>query len=167
MCAFYALYFSQKYFKYCHYTILLDPSLITLDNLKIRLELYKNEFNIDVGTKLNNKQLSHLLNKIKNEFNMKDAEYVQEYSHYIRTKFIMKHLKIKFKIPVISFINIDDPDKNKKYINNKMKLNEVSILKTENKENFTPIVFTNKSHYIFNKKQTANKIIQNIKQIIR
>ena len=50
--------------------------------------------------------------------------------------------------------------------NNNNRLNEIEILQKTNPENYIPIIFTNKTHMIYDKKQPANKIIKYIIYII-
>jgi hypothetical protein len=87
-----------------------------------------------------------------------------------------KHFKPIFNIPVISFINIENPEKPEKIVidknwkvdfDNKAKYTEIYFNKKNNPINYTPYIFVNKSHFIYNKKQPANKIIAIIKEHIK
>ena len=87
---------------------------------------------------------------------------------YIRTLFIFKNLKLKLLIPTIAFINIQEFEKDEwsEDFNNKRRLQEINILKKINPKNYIPYIFTNKTHYIFNKKSASNKIIMIIKKYL-
>jgi hypothetical protein len=54
-----------------------------------------------------------------------------------------------------------------KDFNNNRRMAEIKILEKHNPDNYTAIIFTNKTHYIFDKIQPAKKIIKEIKNIIQ
>jgi len=45
-------------------------------------------------------------------------------------------------------------------------MTEIKILKKYNPENYNAIIFTNKTHYIFDKIQPVKKIIKQIKSML-
>lgn len=101
------------------------------------------------------------------ENNLTDTKNIKSIyflNNYIRSLFISENLELKLKVPTLSFVNIQEPDEREPGFNNKRKLNEIKILKKHNPENYLPYVFKNKTHFIFNKKQPANKIISIIKE---
>ena len=71
------------------------------------------------------------------------------------------------KVDTTSFINIYKPCKfNWQENNNNNLLQEIKILQKINPDKYTPIIFENKSHMVFNKIQPANKIIKYIENLI-
>ena len=50
--------------------------------------------------------------------------------------------------------------------NNHRRMSEIKILKKHNPDNYTAIIFTNKTHYIFDMIEPAKEIIEQIKSII-
>ena len=55
---------------------------------------------------------------------------------------------------------------NVKRCNNNRRMAEIKILKKHNPDNYTAIIFTNKTHYIFDMIEPAKEIIEQIKSII-
>ena len=100
-----ALYFAQKYYKRCKFVILLDSTLINPKYIKIRLK------NLDDGIyPISNKKYIKMLKDYKNNPTTDKGDEIAQLNNYIRTLFISKHLKPIFKIPVLSFININEPE---------------------------------------------------------
>ena len=165
--AFLALYFAQKYKKECKFTVLLDSALWTPTNIKLRLKTMKKD--IDNVFPITNKKYLELLKQWKNEHSdIEKAYQLNSLTNYVRTMFISKRLSIELPIKTIAFVNIQKPEKDEwsKDFNNKTRLEEIKILKEKNPDNFTAYIFENKTHYIFNKKQPANKIISVIKNAL-
>lgn len=126
--------------------------------------LYDNIKNIYPIT---NKNYKKLLDNWKiNNKDIEDAYKINDINNYIRSYFIHNNLDIKFIVPIISFINIQEPEKDEwsEDFNNKRRLQEMNILKRINPKNYISYIFTNKTHYIFNKKTSTNKIIMIIKK---
>ena len=75
---------------------------------------------------------------------------------------------MELPVKTTSFINIENPEKYKwqKY-NNQNRLNEIKILKKLNPDNFSSIVFENKTHMVYDKIQPAKQIIKYIDNIIK
>ena len=57
-------------------------------------------------------------------------------------------------------------DEYSKDFNNNRRMAEIKILTKHNPDNYKAIIFTNKTHYIFDKIQPAKAIIKMIKNII-
>lgn len=163
-----ALYFAQKYYKRCDFVVLLDSALWTPNNMKSRLNmLYKDIKSIYPITNNNYKKL---LKEWKiNHDDIENAYKINSLNNYIRSLFISKNLTLKLPIKTLSFVNIQKPEKDEwsEDFNNKRRSEEVKILKNKNPENYIPYIFTNKTHYIFDKIQPAKKIISSIKLLIK
>ena len=162
-----ALYFAQLYNKLCKYVILLDSALLTSNNMKFRLKmLYNSIKNIYPITDKNYKKL--LDNWKINNKNIEDAYKINDINNYIRSYFIHNNLNLKFAVPTIAFINIQEPEKDERSedFNNKRRLQEINILKRINSTNYIPHIVKNKTHYIFNKKSGSDKIIKIIKKYL-
>ena len=162
-----ALYFAQVYSSQCSHVILLESSLFTPNNMKITLKDLGNMKNFSSVTNAKYKKM--LLDWKTNNTNIEDAEKIRDLNTYIRAQFISKHLNLKLPVPTTAFVNIKIVKKEKDLINNKQKLAEVKILKKHNKTigyNYKIIIFTNKTHYIFDKIQPAKAIIKEIKKIV-
>ena len=86
-------------------------------------------------------------------------------SNYIRTLFIKKNIKIKFIIPVISFVYLSYPEKNEFgfEFNNNTKLREINILHKKNQKMYKSYILKKSGHCVFNKEQSVNYIIDKIK----
>lgn len=161
-----ALYFAQKYKSKCVHTILLDSATWTPKNMKLRLQ------EID-DSGINDKPISNIefkkmLKKLKNKkTTIEDIYLVNDVIHHRRSTFISKHLKLKLSVPTTSFVNIQKPEGKEwsKSFNNETRLREIKVLKDYNPTNFNAFIFTNKSHYIFNKIQPAKKIISYINNL--
>ena len=138
-----ALYFAQLYSKLCKCVILLDSALFTHNNMKFRLKmLYDNIKNIYPIT---NKNYKKLLDNWKiNNKDIEDAYKINDINNYIRSYFIYNNLDIKFIIPTIAFINIQEPEKDEwsEDFNNKRRLQEMNILKRINPKNYISYIFT-------------------------
>ena len=159
-----ALYFAQKYSSQCKNVVLLDPALWTPNNMKIRLKILD-----DYIYPITNEKYKKMLQRWKiNHTDSEDAYKINNLNNYIRSLFISQHLKLELPVKTIAFVNIQKPEKDEwsKDFNNKRRLEEVKILEKHNPENYEAVIFTNKSHYIFNKIQPAKKIILKIKEII-
>jgi hypothetical protein len=110
-----------------------------------------------------------LLDWKTNNTNLEDAYKINYLNNYIRTLFFSKHLDLQLQVPTLSFVNIQEPERKErsKDFNNKRRLNEIKILEKKNPEKYKAIIFTNKTHYIFDKIQPAKAIIKEIKNIIQ
>ena len=159
-----ALYFAQVYSSQCMHVVLLDPTVITPNNIEKRLKEYNN-----VMYPITNAKYKKMLQDLK--INQTD-EYVNEINkinHYIRTLFISKHLKLKLPVPTLAFVNIQKPEgyEYPRDFNDNKRIIEVKTLEKLNPENYKAIIFINKTHYIFDKIQPAKEIIKQIKNIIK
>lgn len=165
--AYLAYYFAQKYHRYCKLCVLLDPCGITPKNINLRLkDLYNDIENIYPIT---NNNFKLMLEKWKIDSNDKEDAYKLLYlTLYIRTLFIRNKLNLKLPVRTISFVNIQKPEKSEYSLefNNETRLREIEILKNKNPQNFSAYIFENKTHYIFNEKQPAKKIISVIRDNI-
>ena len=159
-----ALYFAQVYTSQCLHVILLDSALWTPNNMKIRLKV------VDDGIYpiTNAKYKKMLLDWKTNQTDVENAFTINSLNNYIRTQFISQHLKLELPVPTLAFVNIQEPEKDEwsKDFNNKNRLNEIKILKKHNPDNYKAIIFTNKTHMIYNNIQPAKQIIKYIKTII-
>ena len=82
--------------------------------------------------------------------------------------FYNKHLDLELPVKTTSFINIYNPSEYKwQKDNNKNRLNEIKILKKLNPDNFSVIIFDNKTHMVYDKIQPAKKIIKYIDNLIK
>ena len=71
-------------------------------------------------------------------------------------------------MPTLAFVNMQEPegDSWSNEFNNHRRTAEIKILKKHNPENYTAIIFKNKTHYIFDMIEPAKEIIKQIKSII-
>jgi hypothetical protein len=163
-----ALYFSQIYYKKCKSCVLLDPALITPNNINLRIESFKKDKCDRVYYPITNNKYKKLLLQLKE--NKDDTwKIIITTSNYIRTLFIKDKLNIKFNnVPVISFYYINKPYVNEfgDEFNNKTKKEEIKILSKINKNNYKPHILINSGHCVFNKIDNANFIISKINDII-
>jgi hypothetical protein len=166
-----ALYFAQVYASQCIHVILLDSSLFTPNNMKARLKMLEDGINKSDKSISNAKYKKMLENWKTNNTDIEDAYKISYLNNYIRTLFISQHLKLELPVPTLAFVNIMKPegDEWSKDFNNKRRLEEVKILKKHNKtsHNYKAIIFTNKTHYIFDKIQPAKAIIKEINNLIK
>lgn len=169
--AYMALYFVQKYTSNCIHCILFDPSSIAPNYIKFRLELFStNISNINTqfkkdNHKISNKKYQILIKQIKEGLaTPDDILYVNLISLYLRMLYAFKHIKLKFPLPIMSFINFNE--KNPETISRKKE--EIKFLQKQNhkSDNYNHMIFINKLHKIFYKKQPCNKIIKHIKTFI-
>ena len=164
-----ALYFSQCYKHLCKHVIMLDTSGFIPYNVKQKLEEYEK---LDYIKNITNAKYKIMLDKLKSNIDDAYISTVLTNVHiYIRLRSALKYLHLDLLIPTISFINIQTTYKNENekienYLNNKVKLEEIEMLKTRNPTLFTSIIFTNKTHYIYNQIQPAKQIIKYIQKII-
>ena len=163
----FALYFAQLYASQCMHVILLDPDLHTPNNMKKRLQMDIDDLK-NKKYPITNEQYKKLLQEWKTKGDIEDAHKINNINHYIRSLFFSKHLKLELTVPTLAFVSIQEPEVNILNIafTNKLKLEEVKILKKYNPENYKAIIFTNKTHYIFNMIQPAKEIIKQIKMLI-
>ena len=162
-----ALYFTQVYSSQCTQVVLLDSTLWTPNNMKIKLkELKKLSNDIYPITNAKYKKMLHDLKE--NNTNIEDIYKIYYINGYIKALFISKYLKLELPVPTLSFVNMQEPEANSwsKDFNNKRRLAEIKILEKHNHNNYKAIIFTNKTHYIFDKIQPAKTIIKEIKNII-
>lgn len=165
--AYLALYFAQVYFHLCKCVILLDPALMTPNNINFRLKMLHNNIkNIYPITTQNYKKI--LNNWKKNHTDIEHAYKINDINNYIRTDFIHKNLNLKLAVPTIAFINIQKIEKDEwsEDFNNKRRIQEMNVLLRTNPTQYIPYIFENMSHYIFNKKSAAKKIIKIIKEFL-
>jgi len=125
-----ALYFSQIYSKLCNCVILLDSALWTPNNIKFRLKMLYND--IKTIYPITNQNYKKMLNQWKiNHSDIEEAYRINSLNNYLRTLFISKNLNLKLDIPTISFINIQEKEKDEwsEDFNNKRRIQEMNILK--------------------------------------
>jgi hypothetical protein len=161
-----ALYFAQLYSEQCIHVILLDSTLWTPNNMKIKLKEHENA---GLLYPITNAKYKKLLQDLKeNHTNTEDVFKIYIINGYIKALFISQHLKLKLPVPTLSFVNIQEPegDEWSKDFNNNRRMAEIKILKKHNPDNYTAIIFTNKTHYIFDQIEPAKEIIEQIKSII-
>jgi hypothetical protein len=169
--SFLALYFAQVYSSQCIQVVLLDSALWTPNNMKERLknlETDKAGHIYPITNSQYKKLLEILKTNNKNIVNIENIFRISNINNIIRSEFISQHLTLKLPIPTLAFVNIQKPegDEWSKDFNNKRRLNEIKILKKYNPENYKAIIFTNKTHYIFDKIQPAKEIIKYIQKLI-
>ena len=168
-----ALYFAQVYSAQSIHVILLDSALFTPNNMKTRLKMLEEGINKSDKTIINTKYKKMLNNWKINNSDVENAYKISYLNNYIRSLFISKHLKLKLPVPTLAFVNIMKPEKDEwsEDFNNKRRLEEVKILTKHNKTslgyNYKAKIFTNKTHYIFDKIQPAKAIIREIKNIVK
>jgi hypothetical protein len=156
----YALFFCQKYRNQSIHCILLDPMTITNKNMPPELK------DLD-DTNITNSKLQKMLNNLKKNNTEENLNLLIKIIYYIIFKFYNKYLDLKLLVKTTSFINIDNPVEYKwQKNNNKNKLNEIKILKKLNPDNFSAIIFENKTHMVYDKIQPAKKIIKYIDNLI-
>ena len=163
-----ALYFAQIYSSQCMHVILLDSNTLTPNTIKENLKgLKKATKDIYPITNAKYKKMLQELKKTKTE--LKDILNIYYINSYIRVLFISQHLKLELPVPTLAFVNINEPEGDEwaKDFNNKLRLEQVKTLEKHNSENYKAIIFTNKTHYIFDKIQPAKAIIKEIKKIIK
>jgi pimeloyl-ACP methyl ester carboxylesterase len=162
-----ALYFAQLYKSHCLCTVLLDSALWTPDNMKARLHMLLND---EDGVKypITEKTYQHMLTNIKKKKDIHDIYRLNNTNTYLRSLFISKHLSLQLSVPTISFINLQQPEKGERSsdFNNQRRLQEMHVLQRINPSLYMPYLFYNKSHYIFNKKQPAHKILSIIRSYL-
>ena len=163
-----ALYFAQVYSTQCIQVVLLDSSLWTPNNMKIKLKELKH-LSKDLYPITNTKYKKMLHNLKTNHTSIEDILKIYYLNGYIMVLFMSTHLKLELPVPTLSFVNIQEPegDSWSNEFNNKRRLAEVKILEKHNPDNYKAIIFTNKTHYIFDKIQPAKAIIKEIKNIIK
>jgi len=162
-----ALYFAQIYFRQCKMCVLLDSALFTKKNINIRLKSF------EVGEKeyliypITNNRYGELLDKLK-LYKNDEWKKILVTSTYIRTLFIKENIEMKFKVPVISFVYISEPEKYEfgDQFNNETKLREIDVLNKKNPKMYKSYILKNSGHCVFNKKRPANFIINTIKKSI-
>ena len=167
-----ALYFSQVYSAQCIHVVLLDSTLWTPNNMKIKLKELKH-LSKDLYPITNAKYKKILQGLKENHTNTEDilTENILKIYYlngYIKALFISQHLKLKLPVPTLAFVNMQEPegDSWSNEFNNHRRTAEIKILKKHNPENYTAIIFTNKTHYIFDMIEPAKEIIKQIKSII-
>ena len=152
-----ALYFCQKYKQQCIHCILLDPLYITPTNILSTLKSTLKNISVD-NTNITNNKLQKMLYNLKKYNTEENLKIVENTIDFIRFSFYLKNLNLKLPVKTTSFINIENPAEYKwQKDNNKNRLNEIKILKKNNPENYTSIIFENKTHMIYDKIQPAKK----------
>jgi hypothetical protein len=160
-----ALYFAQVYSSHCIHVVLLDSTLWTPNNMKIKLNELK-KFTNDIYP-ITNAKYKNMLNNLKeNKTDTKDIYKIYYLNGYIKALFISQHLKLELKVPTLSFVNMQEPEGAEwsSDFNNKLRMEEIKILEKYNPEKYKAIIFTNKTHYIFDMIQPAKAIIKEIKK---
>jgi hypothetical protein len=160
-----ALYFAQKYKSKCAHIILLDPTVFTPKNIKLRLKNI-NSTGINKSS-ISNEQFKKMLKRLKNKDIKIIGDDVRELGDiiiYKRLMFISKHLKLTLPVPTTSFVNMQDADGLEW---KKIKTREIKTLKAYNPTKFKTVVFINKGHHVFNKIKPAKKIIKHINALAK
>ena len=147
-----ASYFAQKYASQCLHCILLETAYIP-NNFIIPKEFI-------IKSNIQFKKLLHNLKHNRTD----DVILLENIIWNRRCFFYSKYLKLKLHVPTTSFNNIEKPEKNKG--NNKLRLDGIKLMYSHNQENYKAIIFTNKTHMIYNNIQPAKQIIKYIKTII-
>ena len=162
-----ALYFSQVYLEQCIHVVLLDSTLWTPNNMKIKLKELKH-LSKDLYPITNAKYKKILQDLKENNTNTEDILKIYYLNGYIKALFISQHLKLKLPVPTLAFVNMQEPEGSSwsNEFNNNRRMAEIKILKKHNPDNYTAIIFTNKTHYIFDMIEPAKEIIKQIKSII-
>jgi len=163
----FALYFAQVYSVQCIHVILLDSALWTPNNMKLRLQNINKSGINDIP--ITEEKLREMLDGWKTTHtNIDDMYLINDVCHNVRSTFFSKHLKLELPVPTLAFVNIQEPegDEWSKDFNNNRRMAEIKILKKHNPENYTAIIFTNKTHYIYDMIEPAEEIITQIKSII-
>ena len=162
-----ALYFSQVYLEQCIHVVLLDSTLWTPNNMKIKLKELKH-LSKDLYPITNAKYKKILQGLKENHTNTEDILKIYYLNGYIKALFISQHLKLKLPVPTLAFVNMQEPEGSSwsNEFNNNRRMAEIKILKKHNPDNYTAIIFTNKTHYIFDMIEPAKEIIEQIKSII-
>ena len=162
-----ALYFAQVYSSQCVHVVLLDSTLWTPNNMKIKLKELKH-LTKDLYPITNAKYKKMLQDLKKTKTDTTDVLKIYYLNGYIKALFISQHLKLELPIPTLAFVNMQEPEGNSwsSEFNNKRRLNEIKILEKHNPENYKAIIFINKTHFIYDKIQPAKAIIKEIKNII-
>ena len=167
-----ALYFAQVYSAQCIHVVLLDSTLWTPNNMKIKLKELKH-LSKDLYPITNAKYKKILQGLKENHTNTEDilTENILKIYYlngYIKALFISQHLKLKLPVPTLAFVNMQEPegDSWSNEFNNHRRTAEIKILKKHNPENYTAIICKNKTHYIFDMIEPAKEIIKQIKSII-
>jgi hypothetical protein len=162
-----ALYFAQVYLEQCIHVILLDSTLWTPNNMKIKLKELKH-LSKDLYPITNAKYKKLLQDLKENHTNTEDILKIYYLNGYTKALFISQHLKLKLPVPTLAFVNMQEPEGSSwsEEFNNKRRMAEIKILKKHNPDNYTAIIFTNKTHYIFDMIEPAKEIIKQIKSII-
>ena len=162
-----ALYFSQVYSAQCIHVVLLDSTLWTPNNMKIKLKELKH-LSKDLYPITNAKYKKILQDLKENDTNTEDILKIYYLNGYTKALFISQHLKLKLPVPTLAFVNMQEPEGSSwsEEFNNKRRMAEIKLLKKHNPDNYTAIIFTNKTHYIFDMIESAKEIIKQIKSII-
>ena len=162
-----ALYFAQVYSEQCIHVVLLDSTLWTPNNMKIKLKELKH-LSKDLYTITNAKYKKILQGLKENHTNTEDILKIYYLNGYIKALFISQHLKLKLPVPTLAFVNMQEPEGSSwsNEFNNNRRMAEIKILKKHNPDNYTAIIFKNKTHYIFDMIEPAKEIIEQIKSII-
>ncbi len=164
----FALYFAQVYSSQCAHVVFLDSNALTPNTIKINLKGLKKVTNgIYPITNAKYKKMLQELKKTKTD--LKDILNIFYINSYIRALFFSQHLKLELPVPTLAFVNINEPEGSEWSVdfNNKLRLEQVKTFEKHNPENYKAIIFTNKTHYIFDKIQPAKAIIKEIKSIIK
>ena len=151
--------------------VLLDPTGVTKNNMKNLIDdIYKSE-GLDKIYPITNAKYKKLLQQLKTKRDINDLWKINGIQNYTRWLFMYKHFNIlKFNVPILSFVNMQKPEKEEwsKTFNNKTRMEDIKILKKHNKttDNYKAIIFTNKTHYIFDKIQQAKASIKEINRML-
>ena len=146
-------YFSNKYYKYCLFNVIIDGACLMKSNDYI-YKYDKDKKLIDKHSNYSDEYIEKLKKDIDNE---KSLNKLMCNSLYKLLSFYNKSTIEPFKIPTIAFYNFELI---KKY--DDLRLNEINYLVKNNKD-FKYITFIKKTHFPHHKEDSRNIIIDNIK----
>lgn len=98
-----------------------------------------------------------------NHTNIKDMYLINDVCHNVRSTFFSKPLRLKLPVPTLAFVNVEDPEgESEPDSTNFAKLREIRTLKKHNPKTYKAIVFTNKTHCVYDMVEPAKEIIKQI-----
>ena len=157
--------FANKYKNKCLFCVLLDPVLTTTKFMKLRLELLQNT---QYASKITNKNLKILQQKIRDENLKDDTRKLIDVQHYWFAKYAKKKLTTKLTVTTFDFINLDIPEDpaTPSDFTNIAKIENCELLKKKNGNKYHYKYFVNKTHVIINHNECCDEIINTIKNIL-
>jgi len=164
----YAMAFVNIYKDKCVGCVLLDPVLITMKNIRLRLDDLKRTGGSDVVSDISEKKLQSLISNIKKNKINRDATLLIDRCYYKITKWWHDHLSLIMSVPTIDIKNLDVPEiKSNDDFNNVAKLNEIAEIKNVNQNNYVYRIFVNEGHSLFQNKIQSSDIVEMIKNMLK